>query len=438
MMATGKPTGLRLETAERTQRKFDESSLDDLLGPDHRARQVWDYVEGLDLSMLYGRVRTTVLSSGRPAIDPAILVSLWLYATLDGVGSARLLDRLCRSEAAYRWLCGGVSVNYHTLSDFRSGAGALLDELLSRSMAGLISSGLVDVQTLAVDGLRVRASAGSGSFRSGERLEELYAAAQETVEKLRAEVEEDPAAAERRTKARRQAAAADRLRRLEEARRAHAEIERRREQEAAEQRRKKKRDDKPVRASTSDPQARVMKMGDGGFRPAYNVQIKTAAEGAHIVGVSVTNCSSDRGLLGPALDEIKQRYGVPPQRALADGGFDSKADIERLHAENIELFCPLPKNTKGDPAAPRRGDGPGAIAWRQRMASEQGQAVYRRRFATERPHAHMRNHGLQRLLVRGADKVKAVMLWHVHAFNFLQFTRLALISQIHRSTGPVT
>ncbi len=430
-MARGKPAGLRLETATRGQVEFQQGSLDDLLSADHRARQVWDYVEGLDLGVLYGRVRTTVLSSGRPAIDPAILMSLWLYATLDGVGSARLLDRLCRSEAAYRWLCGGVGVNYHTLSDFRSDAGPLLDDLLSRSIAGLIASGSIDAQTLAVDGLRVRASAGSGSFRSGERLQELYGAAKQAVEELRAEIEEDPGSAERRTKARRQAAAEDRLRRLEEARRAHAEIEQRREEEAREQRRKKPRDDKPARASTSDPQARVMKMGDGGYRPAYNVQIKTTAEGCHIIGVSVTNCASDRGLLGPALDEIDRRYGVQPQRLLADGGFDSKTDIEQLHAEDIELFCPLPKNTKGDPAAPRRGDGPGTIAWRQRMASEQGQAIYKRRFATERPHAHMRNHGLQRLLVRGADKVKAVMLWHVHAFNFLQFKRLDLISQVH-------
>jgi transposase len=430
-MARGKPAGLRLETATRGQVEFQQGSLDDLLSADHRARQVWDYVEGLDLGVLYGRVRTTVLSSGRPAIDPAILMSLWLYATLDGVGSARLLDRLCRSEAAYRWLCGGVGVNYHTLSDFRSDAGPLLDDLLSRSIAGLIASGSIDAQTLAVDGLRVRASAGSGSFRSGERLQELYGAAKQAVEELRAEIEEDPGSAERRTKARRQAAAEDRLRRLEEARRAHAEIEQRREEEAREQRRKKPRDDKPARASTSDPQARVMKMGDGGYRPAYNVQIKTTAERCHIIGVSVTNCASDRGLLGPALDEIDRRYGVQPQRLLADGGFDSKTDIEQLHAEDIELFCPLPKNTKGDPAAPRRGDGPGTIAWRQRMASEQGQAIYKRRFATERPHAHMRNHGLQRLLVRGADKVKAVMLWHVHAFNFLQFKRLDLISQVH-------
>ena len=423
-MAGGKPAGLRLETAERGQIGFQQGSLDDLLSLDHRARQVWDYVEGLDLGVLYARVRTTVQSTGRPAIDPAILMSLWLYGTLEGVGSARLLDRLCKSDAAYRWLCGGVSVNYHTLSDFRSEAGPVLDQLLSRSMVGLIASGLVDVQTVAVDGLRVRASAGSGSFRSGERLAELYAAAKEAVEQLRAEVEDDPGSAERRTKARRQAVAEDRLRRLEEAHQAHAEVEDRREEADREQRRKKPRDDKPARASTSDPQARVMKMGDGGYRPAYNVQITTAAEGAHIIGVSVTDQGTDHGLLTPALDEARRRYGIKPRRVLADGGYYSKADIETLHAAGIELFCPLPRNGKGDPAAPRRGDKAGTIAWRQRMASQPGQAVYKRRFATERPHADMRNHGLQRLLVRGAHKVKAVVLWHAHAFNFLQFKRL--------------
>lgn len=423
-MARGKPAGLRLETAERDQIEFQQSSLNELLSLDHQARQVWDYVEGLDLGMLYQRVRTTVQSSGRPAIDPAILMSLWLYATLDGVGSARLLDRLCKSEVAYRWLCGGVSVNYHTLSDFRSEAGPVLDDLLSRSIAGLIASGLVDVQTVAVDGLRVRASAGSSSFRSGERLKELYDAASEAIEQLRSEIEEDPASAERRTKARRLAVAEDRLRRLEEARRAHSEIEQRRQDEAREQRRKEPRKGKSVRASTSDPQARVMKMADGGYRPAYNAQLTTTAKATYIIGLSVTNSSSDRGLLGPAVDQMGQRYGVAPQQALADGGFDSKADIEALHDKNIELFCPLPNSGKGDPATPRRGDGPGVVAWRQRMASAQGQAIYKRRITTERPHAHMRNHGLQRFLVRGLDKVKAVMLWHVHAYNFLQFKRL--------------
>lgn len=426
-MAKGRPAELRLETPERGQKKWDEACLDDLLGPDHVARHVWDYVEGLDLGALYRDVQTTVRSSGRPATDPALLLALWLYATVDGVSSARLLARLCESEAAYRWLCGGVSTNYHTLSDFRTKVGPFLDDLLSRSVAGLIETGLIDTRTVAVDGIRVWASAGKQSFRREERLAELYEVSRQAVEALRAEVEEAPGLGATRRQARRQAVAEDRLRRLEAARAVAAEIEQRRQKEASEQRRKKKKNNKPVRASTSDPEARIMKMADGSFKPAYNMQIKTAVDGAHIIGVSVSDSGSDRGLLRPALNEVKQRYAITPQQMLADGGYDSHNDIERLHDQDITLFCPLPENTKYDPSLPRPDDGPGTIAWRQRMASPQGQAVYQRRWPTERPHAHMRNHGLRQLLVRGAEKVKAVMLLHATAFNFLQFKRLRWI-----------
>ena len=427
-MAQGRPAGLRLETAERRQVEFQQSCLDDFLSPDHRAREVWDYVEGLDLSGFYARVRTTVQASGRPAIDPAILVALWLYATLEGVGSARLLDRLCKTDLAYLWLLGGVSVNYHTLSDFRADAGEVLDKLLSASLTVLISAGAVDLRTLAVDGMKMQSLASGRSFRSAGRLAELQRAAVETVRKLRAEIDEDPGAADRRIKARRLAAAEDRERRLQQALRASDKIAKARAEQAKKQRRQKDRTDhKPPRASSSDPQARIMKMGDGSYRPAYNVQFKTVPDGSHIVGVSVTDRGTDHGLLRPAVEEIERRYGVRPDRLLADGGYISKADFEALHKARIELFCPLPRNSRSDPSTPKRGDGPGTLAWRKRMSSEDGQAIYHRRFATERPHAHMRNHGLRRLLVRGIDKVKAVVLWHVHAFNFSQFKRLALV-----------
>lgn len=429
-MAPGRLPNLRLETADRSQVSFDQICLDDLLSWDHAARQVWAYVEGLDLSELYGRVQTTVTSSGRPAIDPAILMALWLYATVDGIGSARLLDRKCVSDAAYRWLAGGVGVNYHTLADFRVAAGPLLDRLLSSSIAGLIASGIVSVEALAVDGMRVQASANKSTFRSGGRLAELHEAAKQTVERLRREVEEDPGEASRRQRSRQLAAAEDRARRVAEAQRAQAEIEGKRAKEAKEQRRKEgKSGQKLSRGSTSDATSRVMKMGDGSFKPAYNVQLTTTLDKTHVIGVSVTNQGSDRGLLGPALDQAERRYGAQPSRVLADGGYDSRADMERLHAVGITLYCPLPRKKEGkaDPALPRDDDGPGTAAWRQRMATPEAQALYRQRFATERPHAHMRNHGLRQFVVRGLEKVKAVALWHVHAFNFLQFKRLGLI-----------
>lgn len=424
-MALGRGLGLRLQTADRDQIGYDMVCLDDLLGPEHRARAVWSYVDGCDLSALYGRIKAAEGEVGRPPIDPAILMSLWLYATLEGIGSARLLARLCETDAAYRWLCGGVSVNHHTLSDFRVEAGEVLDGLLTRSMAGLVDAGVVELECLAVDGVRVRASAGRSSFRSGSRLKELHALAEQKTEALKAELESDPAATSKRAAERRLRESAARKARLEAARQAAEEIERQRQREAEEQRRKKPKGQKKPRASTTDHQARMMKMADGGFRPAYNFQVKTDPKSHCIVGFDITNNASDRGQLVAAIDEIKQRYDVTPKQVLADGGYDGKADIEALFGRDVEVFCPVP-GSNGNPVPPKikRGEGPGVIAWRKRMSTEENHAFYRRRFACERPHADMRNRGLQRLLVRGIQKVKSIALWYVTAYNFLQMRRL--------------
>jgi len=105
----------RYETANRTQIELTPTDLEGLLPPGHAARLVWRFVEGLDLSTFYAAIKAREGHAGRTPIDPKILVALWLYATIDGVGSAREVDRLCYAHDAYRWLRGGVSVNYHTL-----------------------------------------------------------------------------------------------------------------------------------------------------------------------------------------------------------------------------------------------------------------------------------------------------------------------------------
>ena len=426
-MSRGLRAGLRLARAERGQIGFERVCLDELLADDHRARQVWAYVARLDLSRLYGSIRSLTGGAGRPAIDPAILVSLWLYATLEGVGSARQLERVCERDLAYRWILGGVKVGHKTLSDFRSAAAPVLDDLLSRSVAALAAAGVVDLDCVAVDGLRVRAAAGKNSFHGSERLSALHALACQKVARLRAELEEDPAASEQRGQRRGLQAAEERQRRIEQAQQAQDEIAAQRAKEAEEQRRKQPAKKREPRASTTDPQARTMRMPDGGYRPGYNLQIKTDVGSGVILGVGVSNNASDRGQLGPAMEEMEKRYGQRPKQALADGGFNGKADIEALHQpENgaIEVFCPLPRNRKGEVKPPRPKDGPGVHAWHARMNSQAGQALYAQRFATERPHADMRNRGLTRLLVRGIDKVRAVALWHAHAYNFLATMRL--------------
>jgi transposase len=416
--------GPRLLRPDRSQLSWDVVDLDSQLAEDHQARLVWDYVCGLDVSGLERSIKARDDRPGRPTPDRRLYVGLWLYATLQGVGSARELDRLCRSHAAYRWLCGGVRVNYHDLADFRTEAGAFLDDLLSRSVAGLVHEGLVSLDCLSVDGVRVRASAGKGSFRSQPRLEELHGAAMGKVAALKAELAADGGASSRRLAARRLQAAQDRAQRVKQAQAAAQEIAEERARDARKQRRKQEKKSKPPRASTTDPQARVMMMPDGGVRPAYNVQLKTDPASGIVVGVSVTNCASDRGLLGPAAAELFQRYGHRPRQLLSDGGYDSKDDIEALHRpENgaIEVYCPIPRSKgKPVPPAPKRGEGPGVIAWRERMSTQAAYDFYAQRIKAERPHAQMRNRGFRQLLVRGTQKALAVGLGHVTAYNFLQ------------------
>lgn len=316
---------LRVLRPDRRQIFLDTVDLESQLPEDHMARIVWDFVETLDISPLERGIKSREGHPGRPTPDRRLYMALWLYATLDGVGAARELDRQCRMHTAYRWLCGGVPVNYHDLADFRVEAGEFLDELLSGSVAALVAQGLVGLDCLAVDSVRVRASAGSNSFRREESLTRLYEAAQTKVAALRAEM-----------RARSERAAA-----VSAAKAALETIKAERVKEAEKQRRKTVRGN-PPRASTTDSQARVMKC-DGGFRPAYNFQIRTDVESGIVLGLAVTNCASDRGLLTPAVEDIERRYRTRPKQVLADSGYDAKDDIEHLYsgaAGAIDVFCP--------------------------------------------------------------------------------------------------
>ena len=206
----------RVVRPDRRQLRWDMIDLEGLLPAEHRARIVWSFVESLDLSQLYDQVLSQVLAregeAGRPAADPAVLLSLWLYATVEGVGSARELERLAQSDAAYRWLAGGVPLNYHGLADFRVGQAEILDRLLTQSVTALIAEGLISLAEIAVDGTKVRASASKESFRTGEKLIKIEAAVAERLAALKQELASDPGASSRRGQAARDLAA----RRLED------------------------------------------------------------------------------------------------------------------------------------------------------------------------------------------------------------------------------
>lgn len=411
---TGRP---RLQRPDRDQVELRPTHLDGLLPPDHRARLVWDFVEGLDLSALHERIRAVEGHPGRPPIDPAILVALWLYATLEGVGSARALERLCGEHDAYRWLCGGVGVNHHTLADFRVDHAEVLDGLLTASVAALLADGLVSLARVAQDGLRVRAAAGAASFRRRDTLGAALATAEERVRALRAELEDDPAATSRRVAAARARAARERAERVRHALRQLPALE------AA-----KRRNGRPpadARASTTDPEARVMKMADGGFRPAFNAQLATDTASQVIVGVGLTDAGSDQGQLGPMVRQLERRYARAPGAMLVDGGYVSLAEVEALSGRHpgTTLYAPpaTPRAGSRDPHLPLPDDPPAVAAWRARMGTQEAKGVYRERAAVaECVNALARNRGLRQLPVRGRLRALAVLLWQALAHNLLR------------------
>lgn len=417
----------RLREPVRDQVALRAVDLESVIGADHPARVIWGYVERLDLSVLEDAIGSRAGTPGHPAIAPRLLLALWLYATSQGVGSARALEKLCEQDDAFRWLCGGVSVNYHTLADFRVAHPALLDELLIEHVASLVAAGVVAFDVLSQDGIRVRASAGASSFRRAPSLHKALKKTRRLVERLKGEIDDDPDASNRRIAAAKKRAAAEKLARIENALAKQAELaaERaRRQRKNANQTKKQKE----PRASTTDPDARVMKMADGGFRPAYNIQLAGAAEQQVVLAVDVETKGSDHGCLKPMIERIKARFRRTPKRYLADGGFLKNDDIEwAAHPANgaIKVYCPAPRNKHGtQPYAPRPDDGPGLAAWRRRMASPTGKAIYKRRAPHECVNARGRRYNLSQLLVRGRAKVHSIALWFALTNNILQGHRL--------------
>jgi len=404
-------------------------TIDELLEPDHPARAVWSYVEGLDLTPLYDRIRARGSVAGRPAIDPRLLVALWLYATLSGFGSARELADLCLRHDAFRWLAGGVSVNYHTLADFRTDHPEFTERLLTQSVEVLRQQGLIDLGRIAQDGMRVRASAGAASFHRRATLERLLQEAQAEVRRLQQKLAEAAAdlsapqevAAEEASAGEppspQQAAAAmhhaeGRLERIEQALGRMPEMEAKIEPG----------DNKEARVSTTDPPATVMKMADGGYRPAYNIEYGTACRGQVIVGVDVATQGSDQGQLPRMLDQIEDRFGERPKEALVDGGFVNLRDIADVQGgeKKCTVYAPVAKPRKEgvDRHEPKASDSEEAAEWRKRMGTPEAKEIYKERAATaECVNAQARNRGLQRLTVRGVEKVKAIATWFAIAHN---------------------
>lgn len=407
----------RLKCADRSQLSF-ARSFDEVLPGDHVARSIWKIVEHLDLSALYKRIRSRQGNAGAPAIDPKITLALWVLATSEGEGSAREIAELCRRHDAYRWMCGGVSVRAHHLSDFRSENGKVFSSLITQVVSVCLKHGLCDLSRVAQDGTRVRASAGAASFRRGQTLEELRGLAQEHLDEVLRDAGNQEHTAVRR--AARERGARDVLARIDAA---IAELP-----QVAELKAKRKSEEEP-RVSTTDEKARVMRMPDNGFRPAYNVQLAATVDRARlIVGVDVSNSGSDTGLATPMMEQIEDRFGQRPTELLADSAYASHDEIDALHIEGTTLVAPFKKQRKGTrpPTEARDTDSPAVADWRARMQTDDAKAALRLRGATiECVNADGKQHrGLDTAPIRGPAKVLGWATLFALTYNILRVISL--------------
>jgi transposase len=422
---------VRIRQAERGQPGFELVDLESLVAEDHPVRAVLSFVEGLDLGWFYDRIKARGETPGRAATDPGILLALWLYATVDGVGSARALDRLCVHHSIYRWICGGVTVNHDMLSTFRIDSGDFLDGLLTQSLSALMAEGLITLDEVITDGTKVRGSASRSSMRRAERLTELETKAQERVAELRRELDADPAASERRLSKRRLSAAEDRARRVTAAlsKRAGAVQEGKESQAEGDDEPPvgtKRKDPEQTRISTTDPDAQLMRMADGAVRPAYNVQVASAC--GFVVAIEPTERHNDRGLAPAIVEQVERRCGKPPSRLLADVGAMTAADITGFADSQpaMAVFSPPPaRKADAKPESKARYERNRAAEpqclkdWRARMDSKDGQTVYKRRSNTEHVHGRMKNRGFGRMVLRGLRKVHIACLLHAIAHNLI-------------------
>ena len=445
----------------RQQMSWRAVDVEHLISADHPARAMWTLVGRLNLSAFYQAIESSTEEGGRPAIDPQLLISLWVYAYSQGIGSAREVARRCAYDPAFQWLTGWEEVNYHTLADFRVEKQQELDELFTQVLAALSQEGLITLEQVMQDGTKIKAQASSRSYCQEETIREHLERARRRVAEMgdpRNE-ESSPKAKQAQVRARRQ-----QQERLESA------LEELQKWQARKSGEKAK---KQTRVSTSDPQARAMHQPDGGLALSYNAQISTDAAQGLIVGVAVTQEPNDSGQLLPAVDRLEQRLEKKPQQMVADSGYTTRENIEKMAGREIDFlgtmryenvprganlpnrfppsaFPYLPEKNHACPRKPaccpdnqKRGrsvahpeESPVVIAFRKKMASEEARKQYRRRGRiVEFCHAWIKSKlGLRQFHVRGLKKVQMEMLWACLTYNLQHWIRLSKL----RTTTAIT
>jgi transposase len=318
----------RLAAVNRRQLVMRTMDVELLIEEDHSARSIWELVGRLDLSRYYAEIGSVEGRAGREHTDPQVLISLWLYAYSRGISSAREVARRCEYEPAFQWLCGLAPINYHTLSDFRSDQKAALGDLFVQVLGMLSAEGLITLERVTLDGTKIKANAGGNTFRRKETLEAHLELAREQVRLMEKQSTEEEQMTKRQAVARRRAAR-QRQSRLEAAVR---------EVERLQREKKDDRDRFVARASGTDPEAHVMRNGEGGTVPSYNLQLATDAAHGLIVNVEATTDAVDHRQLAPALERCEQTLGRLPQQVVADGDYTNHASVEAAANCGVDFY----------------------------------------------------------------------------------------------------
>jgi transposase len=417
-----------IRSPNREQIEFSIACIDDLLPAEHRARDVWEYVSSLDLSAFQSDIKVIEGNAGPRTADPRIFFALWLFGMLEGIVSARQIAKLCTMHHAYIWICGGVTINYHSLSDFRTNHVDKFRLLLQESIALMWKTGIFKPEVVAQDGTRVKANAGGNSLRRQPTLTQYLKEAEEYLDRLNKEFIANPGAATLREKSARQRAARERKERLEQA---HHEMAKHKEERIKSCKKNhnslSQKDLNGMRTSTTDPECRKMKMGDGGYRPAYNVQFATSTDKKVILGVDVVN-TLDPGTLAPMMKIVRENLGEVgcpmPSKLLADSAYANKIDAEEAETNEVSLFSPPISNGKANATTPRKTDNSAMVNLRMRMNTDEAQVIYKERSSTaEFVNATSKNKGMREFLVRGLNKVMSMALLYAIAHNMVVYLR---------------
>jgi len=429
----------RINSPNRDQYEVTINCIDHLLPEDHQARVIWDIVNNFNMDNFFSEYKVFEGNDGRPATDPHLLLAIWIYAIIEGISSARTIARYCKEHIAFIWLCGGVNVNYHTLSDFRNKE-EKLDKLFTDIIACLIKEKIVSTDMWAQDGMRVRAAAGQSSFRREKSLKECKKLAEMRVKELGKEAKNNPTACTLREKAARERAARERLERANNALEALKDIRKTIDSGNKGKKEKEKRV-KEARASTTDSEARKIKMPNGGFNPAFNFQFVSDTHSQIVTGIDVINSSSDGGQMVSMSKKTQNAYGMLPDHWGADGGYYKKEDIEKLLSKGCIPIAPIPEHVRKknsqkqiDAGIPLPGNSKVLDNWIERMETEEMKEMYKKRASTaECVNADARNKGLYSLRVRGKNKARCTAFLFGLTHNIMRlisFSKQGIISSL--------